>query len=255
MFGITQRVARAAWLVVIMLSSVVCFTFALVMRRFFGRPTDVVTLTIVPGVCFIASSVALCANYLFRSSAVRCVAMELLWAGSMSPIALIMGLYTYAFAPASEYPDKVWPIYAARILAWELAITVTLYLIGTLSLALLTSWLIDKDVWLRPIAGSPSPFPLALMWHVLRHREPTSEDEKEKRMCPPGCACARKLESADDSNSDFVHIRSGEHHNPREAITQADERVPGIRVPNVVERSSFIAIGLSGYEADAYTDV
>lgn len=34
-----------------------------------------------------------------------------------------MGLYTYAFVPASEYPEVLWPIYAARILAWELAIS------------------------------------------------------------------------------------------------------------------------------------
>lgn len=125
----------------------------------------------------------------------------------------------------------------------------TLYLAAMLSLALLTASLVDKDVWLRPIAGSPSPFPLALMWHILRHHDHTDGDGKEMRICPPGCACTRKLEEA-DAVSDFVHIGSGEISESREA-----ERVPGIRVPNVVERSSFIAIGLRGYEGEMHTDV
>ena len=126
----------------------------------------------------------------------------------------------------------------------------TLYLIGTLSLALLTSSLVDKDVWLRPVAGSPSPFPPALIWHVLRHRKSIDRDEKETQMCPPGCACARKLEDT-DAGTEFAHGRSdGGDRESREA-----ERVPGIRIPNVVERSSFIAIGLMGYEDDRPTSV
>ncbi|KZV62589.1 hypothetical protein PENSPDRAFT_758596 [Peniophora sp. CONT] len=253
MFGITHRTARAIWLGFIMLSSVTCFTFALAVHRFFGRPSDVCTLTIVPAVCFISCSVALSANYLFKGNAVKCVAMELLWAGSSSPLALIMGLYTYAVVPSAEHPDVLWPIYVARILAWELAVAVTLYLIGILTLAVLTSQLIDRDVWLRPIAGSPSPFPLALMWHLLRHQEPTGGNEKEAQMCPPGCACARKLEHP-DSDSDFVHIQSGEV-NEQITTSREAERVPGIRVPNVVERNSFIAVGLRGYEGEMYTDV
>ena len=58
MFGITYRTVRAAWLGFTMLSSVTCFAFTLATHQFFGKASDVCTLTVIPGVIFIASTVA-----------------------------------------------------------------------------------------------------------------------------------------------------------------------------------------------------
>ena len=58
MFGITHRAFRAAWLLLIALSSGICIIFALSVHKYFARVSDICTLTIIPAVCLIASAVA-----------------------------------------------------------------------------------------------------------------------------------------------------------------------------------------------------
>jgi hypothetical protein len=118
-------------------------------------------------------------------------------------------------------------------------LTVTLYTLVLMLLGFVTAATVDREVWIRPVAGSPTPFPLALvasvLWAHIRRRAPL--DVEKRAFCPPGCMCTDKLPPATQNGAG-----NAEADTPADAVANLGV-VPGIRVPNAVERHSAIFIG------------
>ena len=123
-----------------------------------------------------------------------------------------------------------------RFVAIDLA-----YTVGLLLVALLTVPAFDRDVWLRDLDSSPSPFPmqvlfafvfpcLAPFFEATRFLVPQSR-EPPSLVCLPGCNCELNKFPIDEGNL------------PLAATTRSMENAPAsvsartlVRVPNAIEQ-------------------
>ncbi|KAI0029984.1 hypothetical protein K488DRAFT_88210 [Vararia minispora EC-137] len=236
------RIVRSVWLVLFACTALSIDIFSLIIWPHYARNTDAVVVMVVPGICFLTSLTALLARYLFSNPTYKSVAVEILWTGCMSPLAMILVIYSYSLVPGMGGPGAIWPFIGLRVFSWALASLITLYTVVLMLVTFATAATIDREVWIRPIAGSPSPFPLAVVVHILwartRSRQPS--DMEKRTFCPPGCACANKLPPS--ISSPLLEPRA-ENVTMGDAEAQRDSTVPGIRVPTALERHSTIFIG------------
>lgn len=119
------------------------------------------------------------------------------------------------------------------------------YTVGLLLVAFLTVHAFDRDVWLRDLDSSPSPFPmqvlfafvfpcLAPFFEATRFLVPKSSiQEPPSPFCLPGCNCELNK----------FPIDQHEHELPVAATTRSMENAPAsvsartlIRVPNAIEQ-------------------
>jgi len=117
------------------------------------------------------------------------------------------------------------------------------YTVGLLLVALLTVPAFDRDVWLRDLDSSPSPFPMQVLFAFVfpclapffeetRFMVPqSSAQEPPSLVCLPGCNCEMNKFPID------------EHDLPVAATTRSMENAPAsvsakslVRVPNAIER-------------------
>ena len=117
------------------------------------------------------------------------------------------------------------------------------YTVGLLLVTLLTVPAFDRDVWLRDLDSSPSPFPiqvlfafvfpcLAPFFEATRFLVPqSSTQEPPSLFCPPGCNCELNKFPID------------QHELPAAATTRGMENAPAsvsartlVRVPNAIEQ-------------------
>lgn len=121
---------------------------------------------------------------------------------------------------------------------------VFLYTAGIISLAFLTQFSCDQQIWARDIDSSPCPFPFpALLVYVfpfaVKHLRGTSVEPREPdtaTYCLPGCSCHAKPNE--------VPALAAESANYIEGIRSS---IP-IRVPTVMDRQNAIHVTL-GYLA------
>lgn len=110
--------------------------------------------------------------------------------------------------------------------------TVCTYVLSLLLLALATQACYDRDVFMKDIDASPSPFPLRVVFAYLRacvfRRGATARRLAVADVCLPGCACDRKLHRLDAGDGDSeVDVEPGEGF---------------IRVPTEDERRNSIVV-------------
>ena len=136
-----------------------------------------------------------------------------------------------------------------RFVDVDLAYTVCLLLV-----ALLTVLAFDRDVWLRDLDSSPSPFPMPVLFafvfpclvpffEATRFLAPqSSSQEPSSPFCPIGCNC-----ELNKSPPDFESI--DQHGLPVAATTRSMKNAPAsvsarmlVRIPNVVEQRDSIVI-------------
>ena len=117
------------------------------------------------------------------------------------------------------------------------------YTVGLLLVAFLTVLAFDRDVWLRDLDSSPSPFPmqvlfafvfpcLAPFFDATRFLVPqSSTQEPPSLFCPPGCNCERNKFPID------------QHELPDAATHRSIKNAPAsvsartlVRVPNAIEQ-------------------
>lgn len=117
------------------------------------------------------------------------------------------------------------------------------YTVGLLLVALLTVPAFDRDVWLRDLDSSPSPFPLQVLFafvfpclapffEATRFLVPqSSTQEPPSLVCLPGCNC------------ELNKFPIGEHDLPVSATARNMENAPAsvsarslVRVPNAIEQ-------------------
>ena len=117
------------------------------------------------------------------------------------------------------------------------------YTVGLLLVALLTVPAFDRDVWLRDVDSSPSPFPiqvlfafvfpcLAPLFEATRFLVPQSSTlEPPSLVCLPGCDC------------ELNKFPTDEHDLPVAITARSMESAPAsvsartlVRVPNAIEQ-------------------
>jgi hypothetical protein len=112
-------------------------------------------------------------------------------------------------------------------------------------LSILTATTVDKDVWFRDIAGSPSPFPLAVCLYSTKlwfTDTGISSNTREHPHCLPRCSCKEKISpSSPPMALPPLGIRS-DHR--LDGCANARSIVPGVRVPTALERHNSIFVGL-----------
>jgi len=250
MFGITFRDVRAVLLISEALASITVTTFSLAIREHLSHTTDICILIIIPFVCLVSALALLFHNRIFANSYTKSVTAEVMWTGVIAPLSLVMCLYTYTLSPAPAYASVFWPFAVLRALAWTLALLVTFHGLGVLVLGVLTATTADRDVWVRPISGSPSPFPLALIAHTLFAKIHPSPKEAAPRsiphLCLSGCTCAEKLPASVSLPRDRLSEAGRQSSGSRESSV-----VPGIRLPNAAERHAAIFVGFMSADMGA----
>ena len=117
-------------------------------------------------------------------------------------------------------------------------------------LAILTAATVDKDVWFRDIAGSPSPFPVAAclystrIWFTEIRSAPSglASNTGDHLHCLPGCSCKEKI----SPSSPLTALPPLGILSDRRLVGYASARnvVPGVRVPTALERHNSIFVGL-----------
>jgi hypothetical protein len=112
----------------------------------------------------------------------------------------------------------------------------------------LTALTVDKEVWFRDIAASPSPFPLLLIFAkiaTLLDQSGSENDGAAHTVCLPGCTCTEKLPPSSPPLG--IPPIGSEGVNGRIIIrtltaASGESSVP-IRVPTAMERHNSIVIG------------
>ena len=117
-------------------------------------------------------------------------------------------------------------------------------------LSILTAATVDKDVWFRDIAGSPSPFPVAAclystkLWFTDIRSAPSGlgSNTRDHLHCLPGCSCKEKI----SPSSPLTALPPLGIPSDRRLDDRASTRniVPGVRVPTALERHNSIFVGL-----------
>jgi len=117
-------------------------------------------------------------------------------------------------------------------------------------LSIFTAATVDKDVWFRDIAGSPSPFPVAAclysakLWLKGIRGTPSGSNNTTGHLphCPPRCSCKEKIPPSSPPMAlpplgIISDRRLDGHANPPNIV-------PGFRVPTALERHNSIFVGL-----------
>lgn len=247
------RVFRKCWLAITTLVSTLCIVLSLSFYEHYDPKSDLCVLVAVPGLCLVASVTAFFAKLLFRSSIPTSVAVECIWTTCFVIFNLILSLYSLGVGTEIEGASAGVrsPFLFVEVCCWCLTGLMFTYSSLVVCASILTAITFDTDVWFRDIAGSPSPFPVAVcmysvkLWltKVYRPSSDTRRTQQHTPHCLPGCTCKEKisppspptalpplgLQSDPRGNSNFSNVQSA---------------VPGVRVPTALERHNSIFVGL-----------
>ncbi|KAJ7125019.1 hypothetical protein C8R44DRAFT_914477 [Mycena epipterygia] len=251
--SITFRTFRKILLGIILLVSTASLALSLYLRPSFAHPNTAYVLVGILATLILVSTLSILRKTLFDSP--QSVATETLGLFTLLPFALINTLYTLTLSVTPE-PTTLWIFAILQILVIIGTVIHGLYTMGLIATAMFTVCAFDRDVWIRDIDSSPSPFPMSvLFWFIFPcfsgppstpfDLTPfTDEDVPEYHqslVCLPGCNCS---------------VAKTQIPNPSEPETSMDptpnmRMVRGlssrslVRVPNDVERRMSIAIGFS----------
>ncbi|KZT23911.1 hypothetical protein NEOLEDRAFT_1179664 [Neolentinus lepideus HHB14362 ss-1] len=209
----------------------------------------------IPALTFIPAFWAL-VHPLVRPTQSQHVAAELLWTILAIPFDTSVAIFVSGIYPANANPTTNRIFLCLQILTWLIFGVVTAYATVLASLSILTRLTIDKDIWLRDVTCTPSPFPVGYIIRALRdpslvdrdyHDFWTSEtrDDLHRPYCTPGCACSRKVADT-ESPAPCLDKTAADFNRTSEVapIGESRREVP-VRLPTVAEMLSSIPIGLT----------
>jgi len=177
------------------------------------------------------------------------VAVECIWTLCFVVFNLILSLYSLGVGIKS--PSAHTPFLILEVCCWSLTGLVTTYSSLITFLAIFTAATVDKDVWFRDIAGSPSPFPVAacldstMLWLKGIRSAPSgmrNNTTEHLSHCLPRCSCKEKIQPSSPTMAlpplGLISDRQLDGHANARSI------VPGFRVPTALERHNSIFVGL-----------
>ncbi|KAF8635216.1 hypothetical protein AX17_003992 [Amanita inopinata Kibby_2008] len=178
---------------------------------------------------------------------VQSVASEAISLFALFPFQLIIALVTLS---APFRPESSQLSYAPLIL--QIFVLLNAGVLGLILVATITVSAFDRDVWIRNIDASPSPFPIAILFAFscpccysippAGDRELDDEQGTSEVPCLPGCNCANKLRMPDNAQPQVVDASAS----TRSILSglKGSESISRtlVRIPNAIERRSSIAI-------------
>lgn len=271
------RTFRKCWLVAIAIASLACIAISPSLYDYYESKSDLSILIAVPGLCLTASIAAIFAKRLFPSTAVpTSVAVECIWttcfvifnmSRSSSPVCLfgcagldrnvsiypqVLSLYSLGVEGDVKRTSTHMPFLLVEICCWSLTGLMALYSSLIMILSILTAATVDKDVWFRDIAGSPSPFPVAAclystkLWFMDIRSAPSAlgSNTGDHLHCLPGCSCKEKISPSSPLTAlPPLGILSDRRLDDCASL-HVRNIVPGVRVPTALERHNSIFVGL-----------
>ncbi|KAF8494589.1 hypothetical protein F5888DRAFT_629662 [Russula emetica] len=244
------RTFRKCWLVAIAVASLACISISPSLYDYYESKSDLSILIVVPGLCLTASIAAIFAKRLFPSAAVPAsVAVECIWTTCFVIFNMILSLYSLGVGDVKRTSANK-PFQLLEICCWSLTGLMASYSSLIMILSILTAATVDKDVWFRDIAGSPSPFPVAAclystkLWFTDIRSAPSGlgSNTEDHLHCLPGCSCNEKI----SPSSPLTALPPLGIPTDRrlDGCTSARNIVPGVRVPTALERHNSIFVGL-----------
>ncbi|KAN0116339.1 hypothetical protein V8E52_005958 [Russula decolorans] len=245
------RTFRKCWLVAIAVASLACIAISPSLYDYYESKADLSILIAVPGLCLTASIAAIFAKRLFSSTAVpTSVAVECIWTTCFVIFNMILSLYSLGVEGDVKRTSAHMPFLLVEICCWSLTGLMASYSSLIMILSILTAATVDKDVWFRDIAGSPSPFPVAAclystkLWFTDICSAPSGlgSNAGDHLHCLPGCSCKEKI----SPSSPLTALPPLGIPSDRRLDDCASTRniVPGVRVPTALERHNSIFVGL-----------
>ncbi|KAI0268008.1 hypothetical protein BGY98DRAFT_925271, partial [Russula aff. rugulosa BPL654] len=223
----------------IAVASLACIAISPSLYEYYESKSDLSILIAVPGLCLTASVAAIFAKRLFPSTAVpTSVAVECIWTTCFVIFNMILSLYSLGVEGDVKRTSAHMPFLLVKICCWSLTGLMASYSSLIMILSILTAATVDKDVWFRDVAGSPSPFPVAAclystkLWFTDIHH----------LHCLPGCSCKEKISPSSPLTAlPPLGILSDRR---LDGWASARNIVPGVRVPTALERHNSIFVGL-----------
>ncbi|KAF8472961.1 hypothetical protein DFH94DRAFT_145679 [Russula ochroleuca] len=246
------RAFRKCWLVTVAVASLACIAISPSLYNYYESKSDLCVLIAVPGLCLTASIAAIFARRFFPSTSVpTSVAVECIWTACFVIFNLILSLYSLGMEGDVKRTSAHMPFLLVEICCWSLTGLMATYASLITILSILTAATVDKDVWFRDIAGSPSPFPVAAclystkLWFTDIRSAPSgmgSSTGEHLPHCLPMCSCKEKISP---SSPPMALPPLGILSDPRlDGCVNARSIVPGVRVPTAMERHNSIFVGL-----------
>ncbi|THH20405.1 hypothetical protein EW146_g926 [Bondarzewia mesenterica] len=203
-----------------------CIAISLALARFFDPKANLILL-----------------KHFINSRLQQRVAIECLWTGCLVPFHIVLSLFSLGLRTGFVGGPAHAPFAILEVLCWLLTVLLTAYAVSIISLAFLTAFTVDKDVWYRDIAASPSPYPLQHIVAFLSQprTSPSGLDTRNSvHHCMPGCTCREKQPpSSPPPALPSIGPRLGARMLDRPHI---ESSVP-VRVPTAMERYNSIVIG------------
>ncbi|KAI9574683.1 hypothetical protein HD554DRAFT_80193 [Boletus coccyginus] len=234
--ALSFRTARKLWMGLIALLSLACIFLAVSLwSHGYSRSNNFGALIVIP--CFACAGAIWTKK--FFSPQIVCV--EVTWVFALLPFQILLGLF--AFESDGALGSRFFAVYEALVvLIWTNSVLVFLYVAGIVSLALLTQFSCDQEVWARDIDSSPCPFPFPVLLvyafpFTARYfhgavAESRGAPATTTDFCLPGCSCHTKPTEGPGLGAEHANYLEG---------TQSS--IP-IRVPTAMERYNAIRVTL-----------
>ncbi|KAI0047752.1 hypothetical protein FA95DRAFT_1189268 [Auriscalpium vulgare] len=233
------------------LASIICIILSLSLFDEFNPKADVCVLIAVPSLCLTGCVCSINAKRLFKSDIPHCVAIECIWISCFVPFNLILSMFCYGLSGQFREGMPTDRFMALEVFCWLLASLVFLYCFIVVGISLTTAFTVDKDVWFRDIAGSPSPFPLPLILFSMRQSIfgtsfAAEHAEAHAPQCLPGCTCNAKLAPSSPPLAlppiGFLRNQPRRDSAMTAGSVRSTSSVP-VRVPTAMERHNSILVG------------
>ncbi|KAF8138459.1 hypothetical protein EV363DRAFT_1580254 [Boletus edulis] len=197
--ALSFRTARRLWMGLVALVSLTCIFLAVVLwLHGYSKSKNFGALVVIPCFAF-AGAVWTIFKKMFFSPQIVCV--EVTWVFALLPFQILLGLF--AFESDGALRTRFTAIYEALVaLVWTNSVLVFLYTAGIISLALLTQFSFDQEIWARDIDSSPCPFPFPVLLvyafpFAAKYFRGTPVESRgapatATHYCVPGCSCHTK---------------------------------------------------------------
>ncbi|KAH9961564.1 hypothetical protein BC827DRAFT_326438 [Russula dissimulans] len=245
---------RKCCLVVIAIVSLFCISLSLSLYDDYQEKSDLGVLVTMPGLSLIASTIGVLTKQVFPSASVlTSVAVECIWTLCFVVFSLILSLYSLEVGTniKSSTQSAHTAFLILEICCWSLTGLFATYSSLITFLSIFAAATVDKDVWFRDIAGSPSPFPVAAslystkLWlKGIRSTPSGMGDNTTEHLphCLPRCSCKEKIPPSSPQMA--LPPLGMMSHRQLDGYANARSIVPGFRVPTALERHNSIFVGL-----------
>ncbi|KAF8893884.1 hypothetical protein BD779DRAFT_958793 [Infundibulicybe gibba] len=256
--GLRFRTFRRSLLAFMSATAFTAVALAIYLLPYMSHPNMVWLLVSVQGLCLGRSLWSALGKPVLRRP--QSVASETISLFCLLPFQLILALAILTISGGQKYLVLfVLQIVIFVGLAIHLIYTCCLIIVATITVCVF-----DKNVWIRDIDSSPSPFPMSILFSsiypCLPFRSPENSrssaeahEEVRPNICVPGCACIDKLPAP--TGSMMMHANT-EAEAPIITKAGSQQRLYGssrslaeslIRIPTATEQRAWINVGFEVY--------